>query len=64
MKRITISTRLNVGLVVDADIRDGEVCIQRVVSISGLPSPKDVMEALDGEDQLSELDDAYHEEQA
>lgn len=60
-KRITISVMVNVSLVVDADIKDGEVDIVRVVSLSGLPSPREVIESLSGNDDLAQLDDAYEE---
>jgi hypothetical protein len=61
-KRITISTRLAVSLTVDAELRDGEVTVVKVVHINGMPTAREVMEALDAEDGLSELDDAFEDE--
>lgn len=58
-KRITISVRLDVSLTVDAEDRNGEVNVVRVVRINGLPGAREVMEALDAEGELGQLDEEY-----
>ena len=58
-RRITISARVVVSLTVDADNPSGDVEVINVVRINGLPTAKEVMEALDGEDELEQLDEAF-----
>lgn len=59
MKRITIVACVSVTLTVDADIAGGEVDIINVVAMAGMPSAREVMEALDHHGDLSQLDEAY-----
>jgi hypothetical protein len=61
-KRITLSVRMAVSVTVDAQIVDGEVAVVKVVRINGLPSAREVMEALDADEGLAELDDVFENE--
>lgn len=59
-KRLSISTRVLVTIDCDAEQRNGEVVITNIRHV-GLPSPKEVMEALDAGEQFGELDDLYEQ---
>jgi hypothetical protein len=58
-KRITVTVMLPISLVVDADLKCGAVEVVGVVGASGLPSVAEVMEALDGQNQLQQLDEDF-----
>jgi hypothetical protein len=61
-KRITLSVRMPVSITVDAQLVDGDVTVVKVVRTNGLPSAKEVMEALDADEGLADLDDAFENE--
>jgi hypothetical protein len=57
-KRITLTVRMPVTIIVDAEESGGEVNVVRVIRAYP-PTAVEVMEALDNEGQLGELDEAY-----
>jgi len=58
MKRLTITTRMNVTLSVLAGVDEGDVGVKQVLSVT-TPSAVEVMVALDAGDQFAELDAAF-----
>lgn len=57
-KRLTLTVRMPVTIIVDAEESNGEINVVRVARAYP-PPPQDVMEALDNESQLNALDEAY-----
>lgn len=58
-KRIQLSVRMSVLVTVDAILKNGDVYVESVVSLTGSPSPEELMEALDAEGELGQLDNAF-----
>lgn len=58
-KRIQLSVRMTVLVTVDAIFKNGEVQVESVVSLTGTPSPAEVIEALDADGELDQLDTAF-----
>jgi hypothetical protein len=57
-RRVSITARIAVTVVCDAEDHNGEVNVVSVRHVS-LPTATEVMEALDADDALGELDAAY-----
>lgn len=57
-KRITMTVRIPITIIVDAEESASEINVVRVVRAYP-PSASEVMEALDNEGQLGNLDEAY-----
>lgn len=57
-KRLTLTVRMPVTIIVDAEESNGEINVVRVARAYP-PTPQDVMDALDNESQLNDLDEAY-----
>ena len=59
-KRITLTVRVPITMILDAEQADGEINVVNVVQTYD-PSAQEIMEALDHEGQLGDLDAAYEE---